>query len=348
MLSSLSFYNPYHNQTFFGFFLQLFARLWGFLTGQLTSEHLVSDEIQVLVLSGVAISSALVGTFLVLRRMTMLANSLSHTILMGIVLAYFFTAIVPNKEGGHSGFIAPMEAMIIASLITGFLTAFLTEFLTKTGQLQEDASVGLVFTSFFALGVTLVTILTRDAHIGTEAVMGNADALHANDLFWVYVILLINVVLFVLFFKEFQLTTFDPYLAFALGFSPVMFNYLLMAQVSVTTITAFRAVGVILVLAFMTGPVLTARLLTHKLKPLLIGSAFIGAMAACCGVALTRHFLTVYGMALSTSGVVVTTILVFYLIAIIFAPDQGIIAKQLHRKQLRKQLQNLQEDQDFI
>lgn len=340
MLCSLSFYNPYHNQTFWGFFVQLFVRLWGFLTGQLTSEHLVSDEIQVLVLSGVAISSALVGTFLVLRRMTMLANSLSHTILMGIVLAYFFTAIRPSQDPAHLGFIAPMEAMIVASLITGFLTAFLTEFLTKTGQLQEDASVGLVFTSFFALGVTLVTILTRDAHIGTEAVMGNADALHGSDLFWVYCILLINVSVFAFFFKEFQLTTFDPYLAFALGFSPAVFNYLLMAQVSITTITAFRAVGVILVLAFMTGPVLTVRLFTHRLKSLLIGAAFTGALAACCGVALTRHFLTVYGMALSTSGVVVTTILIFYLIAIVFAPDQGMIAKQWHRNWLKRQLQD--------
>ncbi len=298
-----------------------------FFTGQLKLDQLIADEIQIFVLAGVAASCALIGTFLVLRRMTMLANSLSHTILMGIVLAFFFTA--GKGEDGNS--IAPMQAMLIASLATGFLTTFVTEFLTKAGGLQEDASVGLVFTSFFALGVILVTILTRDAHVGTEAVMGNADALHADDLFWVYLIFGFNFLLIILFFKEFQLTTFDPYLASALGFSPVFFNYILMAQVSMTTITAFRAIGVILVLAFMTGPVLTARLFTHRLKYLLALSVAIGALAVCCGVAMTRHILSTYGMALSTSGVVVSTILLFYLLAVCFSPEQGLFAKLFYR-----------------
>jgi manganese/zinc/iron transport system permease protein len=219
-----SFFNPYHDQNFAGFILQFLQRLTALVTGQLSFQELVSDEIQVFVLVGVAISSALVGTFLVLRRMTMLANSLSHTILMGIVLAYVMTPSSTEQEGVTA---APMQAMLVASLITGFLTTFLTEFLTKVGRLQEDASTGLVFTSFFALGVILVTILTRDAHIGTEAVMGNADALHRFDLFWVYVIAGLNACLFMLFFKEFKLTTFDPSLAYALGFSPFAFNYLL-------------------------------------------------------------------------------------------------------------------------
>lgn len=89
MSANTPFFNPYHGQTFWGFFVELAKRLGALTTGQLSFDQLVSDEIQVFVLIGVAISSALVGTFLVLRRMTMLANSLSHTILMGIVLAFF-------------------------------------------------------------------------------------------------------------------------------------------------------------------------------------------------------------------------------------------------------------------
>ncbi len=336
MFFSTVFANPYHNKTFFGFFVQLFHRLWLLLTGQLPWDQLVTDEIQIGVLAGVAASSALVGTFLILRRMTMLANSLSHTILMGIVLAYFFTSNQAHHE--HSTYIAPMQAMLIASLLMGFLTAFLTEFLTKTGRLQEDASMGLVFTSFFALGIVLVTILTRDAHIGTEAVMGNADALMPSDLHWVYLILVVNLLLFCLFSKEFKLTTFDPQLALALGFSPVFFNYLLMAQVSAASITAFRAVGVLLVLAFMTGPPLTARLLTHRLSNMLAGGVGIGILSAIIGVALTRHILTVYGMALSTSGIVVCMILLFYLIAAIFAPERGLLSQVLGEKSINRHL----------
>lgn len=331
MHCSLAFINPYHGQTFFGFILQFFQRLWLLLTGQLPWDQLAADEIQIGVLAGVAASSALVGSFLILRRMTMLANSLSHTILMGIVLAYFFTQSgSPDKE--NSAYIAPMQAMLIASLIMGFMTSFLTEFLTKTGQLQEDASMGLVFTSFFALGVVLVTILTRNAHIGIEAVMGNADALVSSDLSWVYLILAINLAIYLIFAKEFALTTFDPQLALALGFSPLLFNYLLMAQVSATSITAFRAVGVLLVLAFITGPALSARLLTHRLSKMIAGGVAIGVFCSFAGVALTRHILTVFGVALSTSGVVVCTILLFYILVSIFAPERGLLMNFLYKK----------------
>jgi manganese/zinc/iron transport system permease protein len=327
MLDNTPFFNPYHDLTFWEFILKFFLRLGALFTGQLSFHQLVSDEIQVLVLMGVAISSALVGTFLVLRRMTMLANSLSHTILMGIVLAYFLNHISSPHEIGHADDIAPMHTMLFAALITGFFTAFLTEFLTKTVKLQEDASTGLVFTSLFALGVILVTILTRDAHIGLEAVMGNADALQSRDLLWVYIIAALNLFLFVLFFKEFKLTTFDSGLAYAMGFSPLIFNYLLMAQVSATTITSFRAVGVLLVLAFMTGPSLAARLLTHRLNRVLVWSIVLGVLCALIGVALTRHILTVYGIALSTSGVVVCTILVAYMITIFFVSGRKFRAR---------------------
>lgn len=305
------FFNPYHDQTIGGFLLLFMQRMGALIIGQLSFQNLASDEIQVLVLIGVAISSALVGTFLVLRRMTMLANSLSHTILMGIVLAFFLSSFSVSDEGSESSS-ASMQILLFAAIVTGFFTAFLTEFLVKTGKLQEDASTGLVFTSLFALGVILVTILTRNAHIGTEAVMGNADALHQSDLLWVYIIVVCNIGLFTLFFKEFKLTTFDPGLAYAMGVSPIFFNYLLMAQVSATTITSFRAVGVLLVLAFMTGPAMTARLLTHRMRTMLVWAVSIGSFCALMGVALTRHILTVYGVALSTSGVVVCAILLVY------------------------------------
>ena len=129
--------NPYHGLSLGEFLLLFMQRLIAFFTGHLSFHELASDEIQVLVLMGVAISSALVGTFLVLRRMTMLANSLSHTILMGIVLAYFFS------QSSSADAIAPMHAMLLASLLTGFLTAFLTEFLTKEDVCKKMQAPGL-------------------------------------------------------------------------------------------------------------------------------------------------------------------------------------------------------------
>src|SRR5262245_8158043 len=138
-----TYYNPYWGSTFWGVLIQLAVRLWEFVTGNLSIKDLASDEIQILVLAGVAASSALVGSFLVLRKMTMLANSLSHTILVGIVAAFLLThhGFVPGSHG-HSEPL-PVQAMLIASVIMGIVTAFLTEILTKGVRLQEDASTGL-------------------------------------------------------------------------------------------------------------------------------------------------------------------------------------------------------------
>lgn len=303
--------NPYSGQTFFDFLIVLMMRLGKFIQGDLSFSQLASDEIQIIVLMCVAASSALVGSFLVLRKMTMLANSLSHTILLGIVIAYVLTQDGLLGKTHHAEL--NIQVMLIAALVMGVVTAFLTELLTKTIGLQEDASTGLVFTSLFALGVTLVTLMTRNAHIGAEVVMGNVDALHLEDCKLVFVILVLNLLSFLLFFKEFKITTFDPNLSRALGISTLFFNYLLMVQVSATAIGAFRAVGVLMVLAFITGPALMARLLTDDLRKMLLIAVGLGCLASIVGVAFSRHLLTVYDLALSTGGIVVCTIVVLFL-----------------------------------
>lgn len=321
----LNYYNPYSGQNFIGFFLVFFQRIYKFLTGGLPVGDLASDEIQILVLVCVAASSAMVGTFLVLRKMTMLANSISHTILLGIVIAYLMTR---HGESGHENHLN-LQAMLFASMLMGLLTAFLTEFLTKTGKLQEDASTGIVFTTLFALGIIAVTFLTRSAHIGIEAVMGNVDALQIEDLKLILMVLVINSLIFFLFFKEFKITTFDPALANAFGISTVFFNYLLMMQVSATTIGAFRAVGVLMVLAFISGPPLAARLLTHDLKKMIWLAVLLGCLASIVGVALSRHLLSIHEVALSTGGVVVCIIVLFFILAVLFA---SFMPKMIHKK----------------
>lgn len=309
--------HPYEDVTFFGFFAQLFLRILGFLSGEITSQ-LASDEIQILVLVGVAVSSAFVGTFLILRKMTMLANSLSHTILLGIVIAFIFTpnGLISNvQDHSHS---INIHIMLVAALATGIITTFLTEFLSKATRLQEDASTGIVFTTMFALGVILVTLWTRNAHIGVEVVMGNVDALHIDDLKLVYLVLAVNLISFILFFKEFKMTTFDSGLSKVVGISTVFFNYLLMVQVSATVIGAFRAVGVLMVLSFITGPALAARLLTNDLKKMIGLAVLFGSASSIIGVAFSRHLLSVYGVALSTSGLVVCSIVLLFLLTLCF------------------------------
>lgn len=297
--------NPYTDTSFWQFFVVLAQRLWATVTGSLPSS-LASDELQIAVLSLVAISGALIGPFLILRRMTMLANALSHTILLGIATAFLFS---PSED-----LYAHLPLFMGAAIVMGLATAFITEFFTSTLRLQADASTGITFTSLFALGIILVTVMTRNAHIGTEVVMGNVDALQFNDLYWAAIIATINLVITLLFFKEYTITTFDKALAASLGFSPVFFSYLLMTQVSITVVSGFRAVGVLMVLALLTAPALTARLFSHRLKPLILYACLIGVLSAFIGVALSRHMISVYGIALSTAGVTVCVLTVFLLI----------------------------------
>lgn len=307
--------NPYQGTDFFSFFVVFFQRLWGFLTGSIGIGQIANDEVQLIVLSTIAMSAALVGTFLVLRKMSMLANSLSHTILVGIVIAFILTARHETHEIFHH---MDLHVMFIAAIITGIGTSMLTEFLTKTARLQEDASTGIVFTTLFAVGIIIVTVATKNAHIGTEVVMGNVDALQLSDCYLALVILLCNLFLTGIFFKEYVLTTFDAGLARSLGFSVAAFNYLLMIQVSATVIGAFRAVGVLMVLAFITGPTLTARLLSDQLKKVLLLSMGIGVLASVFGVALSRHILSVYDTPLTTAGLVVILLGVFFAAAAIY------------------------------
>jgi manganese/zinc/iron transport system permease protein len=307
--------NPYFGKNFFEFIWIFFQRMFELLMGKIGITDLVSDEIQVLVLCFVGCASALVGTFLVLKKMTMLANSLSHTVLLGIVVAYVIMLPFIPKEETHAHALS-LQTLLIAALTTGLITTLLTQMLTHLLHLQEDASTGLVFTTLFALGIVLVTVFTRNAHLGTEAIMGNVDALHVDDMKLIFWIALFDLAVVAIFFKEFKMTTFDASLANAQGFSSTIFNYLLMVLTSATVIGAFRAVGVLLVLAFLVGPVLSARLMTDRLMKMIFAAIGISIFGSLISVALSRHFLSVYHAPLSTAGLATTVLGVIYCVCL--------------------------------
>lgn len=289
--------NPYWGQDFFSFFKILFARLF-------LGQNLVSDEIQMIVLILIALSCSIIGTLLVLRKMTMLANSLSHTILLGIALTFLLFS-------GGEFYAISFGKLLVAALFSGIITTFLTELLVKGAGLQEDASIGLVFTTLFALGIVLVTLYTRNTHLSVEAVMGNVDALHIHDIKLTFSITLINLGIFALFYKRYLISTFDPLLAKNLGISVLFFNYLLMLKTSMTAIGAFRAVGVFLFLALLVGPVITARLWTKRMLSLMLLAFGIGAASSIFAVATSRHILSIYDLPLSTASLVCVYIVIF-------------------------------------
>jgi manganese/zinc/iron transport system permease protein len=222
----------------------------------------------------VAAACALPGVFLVLRRMALMSDAISHSILVGIVLAFLLTHNLNSP------------LLIVGAALTGLATVWLVELLHGTRLVREDAAIGLVFPALFSIGVILIARHAGNVHLDVDAVLlGELVFAPFHRLEWagrdlgpqalwvMSVILLLNAAAIALFYKELKLSTFDPALAGALGFAPGAIHYGFMALVSVTAVGAFDAVGSILVVALMIAPPATAYLLTDRLQRM-IGSAW--------------------------------------------------------------------------
>lgn len=243
----------------------------------------VDVEIQLIALV-VAVSCALPGVFLVLRRMALMSDAISHTVLLGIVLAFFVTGDITSPF------------LIAAAAATGIVTVALIETLYRTRLVKQDAAIGLVFPALFSIAVILISRYAGDVHLDTDAVLLGELAfapfrrlavagvdMGPKALYVMSVILLLNVSFITVLYKELKVSTFDPALAASLGFSPVLLHYVFMALTSVTVVGAFDAVGSILVVALMIVPPATAYLLTERLRWMVLLSALLGGTAAIAG-----------------------------------------------------------------
>lgn len=288
--------NPYSGVGFFEFFGLLFQRI---CSGAIF--HPATDEVQLVVLACCALACGLVGPFLVLKRMSMFANSLSHTSLLGVVVVFLIA--------GQS-----LPTLLIGALLSAILTAGLTAGLTRAFRLQEDASIGLVFNTLFAIGVILVTLFTNNAHLSTEAVTGNCDALRLSDLRLAGGVALLNALVIAIFYRRLLVSAFDEPFSKVKGILGTrLIIYLLTA---LTCIASFRAVGVLVVLALLVGPYLTARLFSNRLHRLLFWTPLLGITACAIGVALSRSILSTYSLPLSTSGLIAATIAAQFALAL--------------------------------
>ncbi|MBU2938151.1 metal ABC transporter permease [Lacinutrix sp. C3R15] len=289
-------------------------------------------EIQ-LIASLVAIACAIPGTFLVLRKMAMISDAISHSILPGIVVGFFITQDLNSP------------LLILLAAFTGIITVVLVEYIQKTGLVKEDTAIGLVFPALFSIGVILIAKNANDVHLDVDAVLLGELAFAPFDrlfiegtdvgpksLWIIGSILLITITLLLAFFKELKLSTFDKGLAASLGFSPVIIHYGLMSVASVTTVGAFDAVGAILVVALMIAPAATAYLLTTDLKKMLSLAIGFGVLSAISGYWFA-HWLDA-----SIAGSITTMLGFIFLIVFLFAPSKGIIAVMYREKQQRTEV----------
>lgn len=279
----------------------------------------------------VGASCGLIGAFMVLRRLALLGDAISHSVLLGIVVVFWLT---------HSR--APL-LMAVGAGAVGLLTVALVAWIQRTGLVKEDAAIGLVFPFLFAIGVFLVSRFPSTVHIDVDAVLYGEIAytplyrleLFGRDLgtqaFWTMGFMLAaNIAFVTLLYKELKLSTFDAGLAAAVGISPVLLHYGLMAMVSATTVAAFDAVGAVLVVALLIVPAAAAQLLTRRLPRFLALSTLIGASSAIAGYWLAR---SING---SIAGAIASTLGLVFVAAYLLAPSQGLVARLVRRRRQRQ------------
>lgn len=243
----------------------------------------------------VACSCSLLGCYLLLRKMSMVGDAISHAVLPGIVIAYLIT--------GSRG----QVPMLIGAGITGVVTTYLIEFLNKKIRVQEDAAIGIVFTWLFALGVILISVYTDKIDLDQECVLyGEIGYVGLGTVglpqeIWVMGSVLILILAFIIFgYRALFITTFDTAYAITIGLSSAFWHYVLMSLVSLATVAAFDAVGSILVVAFLVIPAATAYLLTDSLKKMLIISCIVGVIGAAGGYWIASWMDSAIAAAMST------------------------------------------------
>ncbi|PRY83649.1 metal ABC transporter permease [Alkalibacterium olivapovliticus] len=281
----------------------------------------------------VAVACALPGVFLVLRGTTMVSDAITHTVLLGIVLAFFITQDLNSP------------LLMIGATLVGVATVWAIEALQQTKLLSNDAAIGIIFPLFFSIAIILITRYAGNVHLDVDAVLMGELAfspfrrlmflgmdLGPRALWTMLIILFINCLFIFLFYKELKITTFDAGFAAALGFSPVLVHYGLMTIVSLTAVGAYDSVGSILVVGFMVGPPLAAYLMTNKLHVMIALTVLMALVNSVIGVQLAFMLdTTIAGMIAVVTGV--TTLTVF-----VFSPKKGLIKAFLNRRKEQKKM----------
>lgn len=288
----------------------------------------MSDFWIILTGSLVASCCAILGVFLVLRKMAMIGDAISHSVMPGIVIAFLLS-------GSRDSLL-----MMFAALVFGLLTTFLIQMFQQSG-IQSDASIGVVFTALFAVGVVLVSLFARQVHLDQDAILyGEIAYVHWNiwelggfnmgpRAVWLLGFTLVVIVAVIsLFYKQFKLCAFDPALAAAIGIPVAIFHYLLMGLVSMATVSSFESVGAILVVGLLIIPASTAYLLTERLGIMIGLSIGVGIASTVIG------YLAAKMLDASIAGCIVCAAGVLFALALLFSPSQGIVVKKLRLRKL--------------
>lgn len=282
-----------------------------------------------------AMSCALLGDYLVLRRMSMMGDAISHAVLPGLAIAFILTG---SRES---------LPMLVGATVIGVLTTFLVQAVVKLSGLDKGASMGVIFTTLFALGLILIRQAADHVDLDPGCVLYGAIELTPLDVMGLFgmevpraavtnaAMLAVNIGFILLFYKELRITSFDPALATTIGINAGVMHYVLMTLVAATTIASFESVGSILVIAMLIIPGATAHLLTDRLWALLALSLVIALMCAFFGHLAAITVPVWFGFRdTSTAGMMAVVAGLIFVSAFFFAPRYGLVSRVLRQGML--------------
>ena len=282
-----------------------------------------------------AMSCALLGNYLVLRRMSMMGDAISHAVLPGLAIAFLVSGSRDSLP------------MLIGAILIGVLTTLFIHGIDRLSGLDRGASMGVVFTTLFALGLILIRQAADHVDLDPGCVLYGAIELTPLDTYLWFgweiprsavttaVMLLINTLFVIIFFKELKITSFDPALATTIGINANVMQYVLMTLVAATTIAAFESVGSILVIAMLIVPAAAAHLLTDRLAPMLLISLLFAAISAFLGHWGAITIPTWFGFQdTSTAGMMAVMTGVLFCLVVLFAPRYGLVSRFVNQLRL--------------
>jgi manganese/zinc/iron transport system permease protein len=269
-----------------------------------------------------------VGTFLVWRRMALVGDAISHSVLPGIVIAFLI-----------SGSRATLP-MFIGAIIAGVVSSLLIDAIHRRSRVKVDAALGITFTTLFAIGVILITVFADNVDLDADCVLyGEITflSLYPNVVFLglplgpeqVVRMGLVTIAVggaIVAFYKELQITSFDPGLAHALGVNPRVVHHALMAAVSICVVSAFESVGSILVIGALIIPGVTASLLSDRLWVILAIVPGIGAASTVLGL----HASVLLNA--SPGAAIIAAASALFVAAWVLSPSRGLVRQWLRRR----------------
>ncbi|MGB0766698.1 MAG: iron chelate uptake ABC transporter family permease subunit [Phycisphaeraceae bacterium] len=267
----------------------------------------------------VGTACGLLGCFVVLRRMALIGDALSHAVLPGVVLTFILTNSVE-----------PLPLLVGATL-SGLVTTALISLVTRTSRTKEDSSIGIVFTAMFAVGIILYNMMESATHFDMQCFLfGDPLAINRSDMWMMAVICPAVIATVVVMYHRLKLISFDPVLAAAMGVSVALTHYLLMGLLSVTIVAGLKTTGVILVVAMVITPASAAYQLTNRFGAMLLLSAVFGAAAAGLGMSVAFAFGSPTGPAI----VIVAAAL--FALSVLFSPGHGWVFERLRKLKLSR------------